>query len=237
MTMSERLRTARLAAGFQSAAQAARHYGWNLAAYRHHENGTSGFKSSRAVEYSEAFGVPVVWLLSGKGETDLLETKMSVSNADTPGLVQTIPILGDVAAGFWREPGQLGSDDDLPSLQIAIDGYAGVNLYALQVVGPSMNLIYPEGRWVIVAPIDDVGLREQDIVVVRRSRSGLFETTLKQVELESEMLVLWPRSNHKDFQDPVYMKAQEYDQDAPEIIGVVVADYARRDRPPKVIEL
>jgi hypothetical protein len=40
---AERLREARKAAGFTSAAEAANRFEWQEAAYRHHENGTRGF--------------------------------------------------------------------------------------------------------------------------------------------------------------------------------------------------
>jgi len=67
MQRHERLRSARLAAGFGSAAEAARHFGWRPAAYRHHENGTSGFRSDRGAEYARAYGVSVEWLVFGVG--------------------------------------------------------------------------------------------------------------------------------------------------------------------------
>lgn len=236
MTMSDRLKSARQRAGFTTAAQAARHFGWNPAAYRHHENGTSGFKPASAIAYGDAFGVQADWLLWGKGSAPE-PVSVTPTRLASPPRVSRIPILGEVAAGYWREPVQTSYDEELPALQIGIEGYQGIELYALQVVGPSMNLIFPEGRWVIVAPADDVGLREDDVVVVRRSRSGLFETTLKQIALLEDRIVLWPRSTHKDFQEPLFIEPQDHDQDAPEIIGVVVADYGRRERPPKRIEL
>lgn len=58
-----RLRAARLAQGYQSAACAARSEGWNEATYRHHENGTRGFTAEQAKLYAAAFSVTPTWLL------------------------------------------------------------------------------------------------------------------------------------------------------------------------------
>jgi hypothetical protein len=67
----ERLRQARVAAGFKSASAAAREFGWGEAAYRHHENGTRGYGVEQAVQYGEAFKVSPTWLLDlGLGRSD-----------------------------------------------------------------------------------------------------------------------------------------------------------------------
>lgn len=60
---NERLRHARIAAGYKSASAAARHFGWGDATYRHHENGTRGYGIEQAQEYAAAFNVSPVWLL------------------------------------------------------------------------------------------------------------------------------------------------------------------------------
>jgi len=44
-TMGERLKQARVEAGFETAQAAADAFGWNAGAYRHHENGTRGFNA------------------------------------------------------------------------------------------------------------------------------------------------------------------------------------------------
>lgn len=239
MERFERLRWARRTAGFATAADAARANGWNLAAYRHHENGTSGFRPDRGAEYARVYDVPVEWLVWGTGSTPERSGDLPAVSASQQlkAVVRKVPIFGEVAAGLWREPGGLSSAEAEEFLQVDVHGYEGVDLFALRVVGPSMDRIYPEGRWVIVARPPDAGLRVDDIVVVRRNRHGLVETTLKQLALEGERAVLWPRSHHKDFQKPIYLDGVDGDQDAPEIIGVVVADYALRERPSRAIFL
>src|SRR5579884_4109250 len=60
---SERLRAAREKAGYASAADAARAFGWTESAYRHHENGTRGFGADVAKKYARAFKTKPGWLL------------------------------------------------------------------------------------------------------------------------------------------------------------------------------
>ena len=72
MTMSNRLRLARIAAGYPSAAQAARHLRIPYGTYSGHESGSRGFGSEEAALYAQAFGVAAAWLTfgepPGKGE-------------------------------------------------------------------------------------------------------------------------------------------------------------------------
>jgi hypothetical protein len=74
-TPAARLRAARKAAGFKSAAAAAQSLGWEEPAYRHHENGTRSFAVGQAVAYAAAFKVTPGWLLN-------LGTTVSPTNYD-----------------------------------------------------------------------------------------------------------------------------------------------------------
>lgn len=61
----ERLRRARAAAGFKTAAAAAAALGIKTPTYTSHENGTRDFGDADAARYSRAFGVAVEWLVFG----------------------------------------------------------------------------------------------------------------------------------------------------------------------------
>src|SRR5437879_4826047 len=54
----QRLRQARIAKGFETAAAAADAFGWNRNTYASNENGNAPFSYRRAKEYAAAFGVP-----------------------------------------------------------------------------------------------------------------------------------------------------------------------------------
>lgn len=57
-----RLRQARLAAGFETAAAAAEAHGWNRNTYASNENGNAPYSWRRSRDYAAAFGVRPEWL-------------------------------------------------------------------------------------------------------------------------------------------------------------------------------
>ncbi|TNF19167.1 MAG: XRE family transcriptional regulator [Rhodobacteraceae bacterium] len=66
----ERLRQARINAGFATVADAAKAFGWKYPTYAGHENGHRGMKTHDVKKYADAFKVTEVWLLTGKSESD-----------------------------------------------------------------------------------------------------------------------------------------------------------------------
>lgn len=66
MDKNQRLRQARVNAGFATAREACKAHGWGEAAYTHHENGTRNFPEAKAVLYANAFNVSPTWLIFGK---------------------------------------------------------------------------------------------------------------------------------------------------------------------------
>ena len=72
---NERLKFARLRAGFTTAAKAADAMGIPRPTYMGHENGHRGFPAKRAPQYGRKFKVSAEWLLYGTGEMDLGEAR------------------------------------------------------------------------------------------------------------------------------------------------------------------
>ena len=68
MTPGDRLRAARLNAGYKSVAKAAGALGMSESSYRAHENGQNQFTPAQAQKYAEAFGADAAWLLYGDAE-------------------------------------------------------------------------------------------------------------------------------------------------------------------------
>ena len=58
----ERLRRARVAAGFKTSRSACKFFGWNENTYRSHET-RRGISKRAAIRYAKAFNVDVGWLL------------------------------------------------------------------------------------------------------------------------------------------------------------------------------
>lgn len=60
---SDRLRLARQRKGLSGPKEAAARFHWQYNAYKHHENGTRGFKPKTAAKYAKAYNVKAEWLL------------------------------------------------------------------------------------------------------------------------------------------------------------------------------
>ncbi|MDP2215138.1 helix-turn-helix transcriptional regulator [Phenylobacterium sp.] len=173
---SDRLRQARLDAGYETAAAAAEAFGWNRNTYASNENGNAPFSYRKAKDYAAAFGVSAEWLYDAAGPIR------------ASALAGYVPILGRVGANpegvvlfaTGQEAGDLA-----PIPPGGTDKAA-----ALRVVGHSMRgladdgaLIYFEDQrtpptpdmlgHVVVVEVDT------DEVLVKRllrgSRSGLFD--------------------------------------------------------------
>ena len=65
---AERLRIARLRAGFETAKEAAEALGLPVSTYLSHENGSRGYPAKKAEIYARKFKVREQWLLYGVGE-------------------------------------------------------------------------------------------------------------------------------------------------------------------------
>lgn len=218
---SARLRDARKARGFATAKLAAEAMGEAPSTYAQYENGTRGFGKTKARKYAARFGVTPEWLLFGNGD------KLSQAPILQP-IDRAIPVMGEVAAGVWREALSVEVADAVEFLAVDVRGYERASLYALRVVGNSMNKIYGPGRYVIVAPAAEAGIRWGDFVVVERRKSDFVETTVKELVNEGGRIALWPRSTDDAFQTPFYIDGPNSEA---RIVGVVVADYAKTERP------
>jgi len=71
--ISERIRSARISAGFASAAEAARRLGMEAHAYRHYESGSRVPPTSRLPDIAKLFKVSLEWLITGKGNRETAE--------------------------------------------------------------------------------------------------------------------------------------------------------------------
>jgi transcriptional regulator with XRE-family HTH domain len=67
MESNDRLRRARIDAGFKGPVEAARRFGWSVDTYKSNENGNAPFSMKKARDYASAFGVEAQWLYDGSG--------------------------------------------------------------------------------------------------------------------------------------------------------------------------
>lgn len=166
MGAADRLRDAREAAGFETAADAARRYGWPETTYRHHENGTRGFRLPSAKIYARAFRVAPEWLLFGKG------------GAERSG----VPVVGYIGAGAEIYPIDQGGSLD----EVEAPPGVGPEAVAVIVRGDSMWPRYTDGDTIIYdqhLPAEKADRREcvialpdgrKYVKMVRRQPDGLW---------------------------------------------------------------
>jgi SOS-response transcriptional repressor LexA len=194
----ERLIQARLSAGYDSAAAAARALGVKEQTYYSHENGNSGLRPKVAEKYARKFKVSLEWLLTGRGEMS------AVGAIPYEDEVAGLPLLGSIQAGHWIEAASV-EGADLEMVPVVRDPrFPHAKQYALRVVGDSMDLDYPDGSIVTCVSFADSGLAlaEGMIVHVERHRAGgqLVEMTLKSVERRRGRLYLVPHSTNPKHQ-------------------------------------
>ena len=133
----ERLRRARTDAGFETATDAAKAFGFGKSAYISHENGTRGLHPEVADRYAKAFRVAAEWILYGKSKT-----------RPAPDKRPQVPLVGYVGAGaeasFFGDQGELD--------RVYGPEWASDSTVAVEVRGESLGALFD--RWLVF--YDDV---------------------------------------------------------------------------------
>jgi phage repressor protein C with HTH and peptisase S24 domain len=135
MSIPERLRAARVAAGFKSASQAAERFGWKRSTYASHENGQTPTPPIEALEdYARAFRVPMAHLVDG-------------SQPANGRKAQGFDVMGVVGAGERVEtpPDEERHPIDYIDPPSVKDGYV-----AVEVRGDSMTPVYQNGDYLFI---------------------------------------------------------------------------------------
>ncbi len=90
-----RLKEAREAAGFATASEAAKAYGWTYPTYTGHENGHRGIKPHDMEKYAKAFQVSVGWLMTGRDNARSTKQKRNRAPSSVGGFSETdaIPFI------------------------------------------------------------------------------------------------------------------------------------------------
>lgn len=118
--------------------------------------------------------------------TERLASAFGISERELIGMdeglsaaVRMVPLIGRIAAGNWREAVEQPVDF-IP----APAGVGGPHVFALQPQGDSMNMLVPEGGFVLIDP-DDAELRNGKTYAVMNAAG---ETTLKRYRNEPARL-------------------------------------------------
>ncbi len=123
------------------------------------------------------------------------------------GKDRQISLLGDVAAGIWREV-DIAQDimRTAPILVPPDPRYHPKDQFDLLVRGSSINRLAREGDYLRCVSLKKTGISAQsgDLVVVerRRAQEGQIETTAKRLRKKEQIIELWPESDDPRWNAP-----------------------------------
>ena len=140
-------------------------------------------------KFCDLFNTTPNYLMYGEQETD------------------TIPVVGYVQAGLWQEANQWQISDFKPIYIPMDEKFNGKRIFALEVRGDSMNLLYPSGSCVVCISAEDysetVGAIEsgKKVIVERKNpMDGSIEATVKEYVKNEYGTFLMPHSTDPTFQ-------------------------------------
>lgn len=169
---------------------------------------------------------PIVGKMAATEAPDVARVSASVRNAPA------VRVAGEVAAGAWLEIlDEFDPTDvtgDWPVSPIPADPrYPAPAQFDLKVRGTSINRYAREGEILRCVDIhrSHMDFHDGDLVIVRRKRLDLIETTAKRVRVSGGKVELWPESDDPHWQTPVILSGDSED-DVIEVTAVVIFKYA-----------
>lgn len=209
----ERLQEARVKAGYESVREAVDAFGWAYSTYAAHENGSRKLTPDVARRYAAALRTTAAWLLYGNEKDNAEPEPVSV------------PVIGRVAAGVWLDADTFDYHDETWVPAVRSPEFRSGKQVAYRVEGPSMNKVIPDGSYAIGVLFGEARHpRHRDVVILRRERAGLVETTIKRYVVDGDQILLVPESDDPRYQTPIDLAAPE-DGTHVEIHALVVGSY------------
>ena len=186
---AERLRQARINAGYRFASDAANALGIVASTYRAHENGQNEYEIDEAGIYGRKFNVDPYWLLTGEGRQTPVDdvANRKIPEADPPnaeirnkviGQGKKIPVFGQAVGGVDGEflmNGNVLYEVMAPPILSDISG-----AYAVSVSGDSMSPRYEDGEVCFVDPRRTVRRGDYVIAQIRLEEEGPLLTYVKK---------------------------------------------------------
>lgn len=177
----DRLKRARMAKGFSSAAQAARAFGWGESAYRHHENGNRDMAPDVADRYAKALGVKASWILYGDGPDPVAGTAHPAPYEPQPNAIFEGPAKLPYPTGL-RDIEELGVTMGGDGADDSIFEFNGQvidrvmrpqglmnrkNVFALRVASTSMSPRFEEGDRIYVERMDTPAIGDYVVIELK----------------------------------------------------------------------
>lgn len=188
--LSDRLRQARIHAGYETAQKAADALGVSYPTYAGHENGSSGFRAPTGEHYARRFKVSFEWLMRGRGsmlpKAEPLGTIVGRAGAATDGRV----VFAEGQGGLGQVLLPQGASED--SVAVEIEGYS------MGFLADGALVFYTQ---VEQAPTDDmlgmiviVGLDNGEILLkrlLRGSAPGFYDLESINGPVMRDQRVIW----------------------------------------------
>lgn len=197
MTLGERLLMCRKERGW-SQRELGKRLGVTRNAVSLWESDESEPENHRLKKAAVLFDTSYEWLATGRGNRE---------GTLTP--IVGLRLIGDIAAGVWREVSE-SQEMEFKRVPVApVDDYPLEAQYALRIVGNSVDRVAKDGAIIHCVDVARAGLmpRDGDLVCVERGRAGLQEMTVKRIRMGKEGLELWPESNDPAHQEKLPYKA------------------------------
>lgn len=161
--------------------------------------------------------------LVGKSVDEVFGTQ-----AEAEMLGRRVRVIGELAAGSFREAVEWTHDEQYDVAVMLPHKYDSTPLQGFVVRGDSMNLLYPDGSIVYVAPLHafpEAPKNGQIVMVMRRDQNGLTEATLKEFVVDEHgKKWLWPRSRSPEHQAPIsYLGRGRAKAEEVMVTGIVIA--------------
>lgn len=229
MSIGTRIRTAREAADLTQH-DLAKQLGVSRSAVAQWEAGKNAPTMDKIEELSTALGQAGEWIVSGKGTMRQARAADAVNYpkgtvATNVKNMKPVRVVGAIQAGVWLEAVEWPVSEQYEMPLPILPPYHNTPVVALEVRGPSMDVLYPDGSLVVCVKFMDLGRRPRhgERVVALRMRNGEVEATVKEFRIDPDGTArLWPRSSHPQFQQPVDVTP---DKDGPQVAYLVIGSY------------
>lgn len=197
-----------------------------------------GIARDSAQVVAAALDVSLDWLLEGRGEppTEISAIRRAgtlgggpnVEGTLTPTRIALATPAGIVAAGLWFEDDSMDAPHFEPQAVVPTR-FGGLEQFAYRVSGDSMNLICPDGSYIIAVEYWKARAfpTDGDYVVVLRRDGQRIERTLKQVVVTPTQFRLEARSSNPKWANTAIVIDRERFQGASdssvEIVGLAIS--------------
>lgn len=213
MSVADRLKQAREAAGFENAVDAIRRFGWTQSTYLGHENGSRGVTAVAAAKYGQAFRVPPEWILFG-GDLDDLPAALPVAAVEEQGDMVNIYNV-EASAGYGALVGHEMVVDRLafpPGYLSRITRSSPKNLAIIGVKGKSMEPTLSDDD-IVMVDLSKTDLSYDGLFVVRDGGDSLLVKRISRGSKRGTVLLV--------SDNPQYPNQERAYEDV-EVVGKVI---------------